>query len=178
MKAGLVLISIFSITLVFGQHFQPVENSSTISFAIKNFGVKVSGSFKGLHGSIQFDEKNLSASVFDVSVDANTVNTGNGTRDNHLRKEEYFDVQKFSKISFVSKQVSASGAEGMFTVTGTLTIKGTSKEISFPFKATRQMDGFLFTGSFKLNRRDYKVGGSSMILSDNLEVSLSVFAKK
>jgi polyisoprenoid-binding protein YceI len=178
MKAALVLLSILSLSVGFGQHYQPVQNSSAIQFTIKNFGLNVGGSFKGLQGSIQFDEKNIASSVFDVSVDANTVNTGNSARDKHLQKEEYFDATKFPRIHFVSTHMAPSATEGMFTISGTLTIKGTSKTISFPFKATRQADGILFTGSFKLNRRDYKVGGSSMILSDNLEVSLSVFAKK
>jgi polyisoprenoid-binding protein YceI len=61
---------------------------------------------------------------------------------------------------------------------GNLIIKGVSKEIKFPFKATPKDDGFLFEGEFKINRRDFKVGGNSLSLSDDVTVSLSVFAKK
>ena len=61
---------------------------------------------------------------------------------------------------------------------GNITIKGTTKEIQFPFKATPKDNGYLFEGSFKLNRRDFNVGGSSISMSDNLDVNLSVFAKK
>lgn len=59
-----------------------------------------------------------------------------------------------------------------------VTIKGINREISFPFMAVSQNGGWLFTGEFKLNRRDFKIGKSSLILSDNLAVSLSVMAIK
>jgi polyisoprenoid-binding protein YceI len=105
------------------------------------------------------------------------VNTDNDSRDNHLRKEEYFDVQSRPRIIFKSEKITA-GKSGNFQVSGKLTIKGTTKDISFPFKASAKDDGYLFDGSFQLNRRDFKVGGNSLVLGDNVSVSLSVFAKK
>ena len=172
-----IVFTCFSI-FVSGQTYTAVDNASSVKFMIKNFGVNVGGTFKGLQGKIHFSEADLTSCVFDVSVDANTVNTGINGRDNHLRKEEYFNIEKFPKISFVSKHLSATGKSGNYIITGNINIKGTVKEISFPFTATPQNDGFLFEGTFKLNRRDFKVGGSSLILSDNLIVSLSVIAKK
>ena len=59
-----------------------------------------------------------------------------------------------------------------------LTIKGTTKEISFPFKATAKGDDYLFEGEFPLNRRDFNVGGGSLTMSDHLTVSLKVLSKK
>jgi len=172
-----ISLSLFSLIST-GQNYQPVDQLSDIKFTIKNLGFNVTGTFKGLAGTIRFNATDPGSSSFNVTIDANTVNTGTGARDNHLRKEEYFDVAKYPKISFVSKQVTASGKNGGYTVTGNLTIKGVTKEISFPFTVTAKNDGLLFTGECKLNRRDFKVGGSSMVLSDNLVVSLKVFAKK
>ena len=60
---------------------------------------------------------------------------------------------------------------------GKITIKGVTKEINFPFTSTAKNGGYLFEGSFKLNRRDFGVGGDSISLSDGLTVSLSIFAK-
>ena len=160
------------------QNYLPVETGSVIRFSIKNFGLNVGGNFTGLKGTIRFTEADPASAMFDVTVDAHSVNTGNSGRDNHLKKEEYFDVQKYPVIRFISKHVVASGEPGLFTITGTMMIKGVSKEISFPFTVLKQQDGLLFTGTAKLNRRDFKVGGASMILSDNLTISLSVFAKK
>ena len=174
---------IFILTALFSlqgraQNYVPVAAGSAIKFSIKNFAVNVGGSFTGLKGTIHFNEADQASAMFDVTVDANSVNTGNNGRDNHLKKEEYFYVQKYPAIRFVSKHVITPGEPGLFTMTGIMMIKGVSKEISFPFNVTKQQDGLLFTGTVKLNRRDFKVGGSSLILSDNLTVSLSVFAKK
>ena len=60
---------------------------------------------------------------------------------------------------------------------GELNIKNHTKEISFPFLAEPSGDGYLFKGVFTINRRDFDVGGSS-IISDNAEISLSVYANK
>ena len=140
--------------------------------------MNVSGSFTGLEGKLSFDEKNPGASSFEVGIDANTINTGIGTRNNHLRQEEYFDVKNFPRIRFVSTKVTASNKAGTYFLFGKLTIKNTTHDISFPFTATPQDGGYLFNGEFKLNRRDYGVGGSSIVLSDNLTVNLAVLAKK
>src|SRR5438445_4759133 len=97
-------------------------------------------------------------------------------RDNHLRKEEYFDVQNYPRIRFVSTSVTVD-KNAHFTVTGQLTIKNTTKEISIPFTTTPKDGGYIFTGEFKLNRKDFQVGGSSTI-SNTLTVYFSVFARK
>jgi polyisoprenoid-binding protein YceI len=112
-----------------------------------------------------------------VSVDANTVNTDIDSRDSHLRREEYFDVAHFPRISFVSTRVTKTNNSGFLYVFGKLTIKGVTKEVKFPFKAVAQNGGYLFEGNFSINRRDFGVGGKSLSMGDNLDVYLSVFAK-
>jgi len=171
-----ILIAYCSLGTMYAQQYQPVNDKSSVKFSIKNFGVKTGGDFKGLEGSIEFDKSNPEKAQFDISIQASTVNTDNNSRDSHLRKEEYFDVEKFPKISFKSEKVTSKGSG--FSVTGKLTIKGVTKSVSFPFTAVPKEDGYLFEGSFDINRKDFKVGGNSMVLGDNVTVSLSVFAKK
>jgi polyisoprenoid-binding protein YceI len=166
------------VSCLFAQHYTPVDNGSAIKFSIKNFGTSVSGSFKGLKGKISFDPVNLPASSVSASVDAATVNTGTGSRDTHLKKEEYFNVAAFPRIGFVSAKITRDAKEGNFLMEGKITIKGVTKAVSFPFRATAKNDGYLFEGEFKLDRRDFGVGGKSLVMSDNLLVTLSVFAKK
>lgn len=167
---------LFSLVTLQAQQYQPVDAQSAVKFTIKNFGINTGGSFKGLDGTIEFDKDNADKTNFSMSVDANTVNTDNDSRDSHLRKAEYFDVANFPRITFKSDKVSGKGSK--MTATGQLTIKGVSKNISIPFTATPKDDGFLFEGGFQINRRDFKVGGNSVVLGDNVTVSLSVFAKK
>lgn len=160
------------------QHYIPVDETSSIVFTIKNFGINTTGVFKGLKGTIAFESGNVSSSLFHVNVDAETISTGIKARDNHLKKEEYFDAAKFPAISFVSSKLISKGDKKNYIIAGKLMIKGIVREISFPFIAEEQANGFLFTGNFSLNRRDFNVGRSSLVLSDKLNVSLKVFAKK
>ena len=131
-----------------------------------------------MEGTINFNPQDLTAASFDVSVDTKTVDTDIESRDNHLRREEYFNVEKYPKINFKSAKVTKTNSTDFLYMFGNITIKGVSKEIKFPFKATPKDDGYLFEGNFKLNRRDFGVGGNSLSLSDELTVTLSVFAKK
>jgi len=157
--------------------FKPSDEGSSVHFKIKNFGFNTGGSFSGLKGNIVFDPNNVQTANFDVTIDANSVNTDNNMRDGHLREETYFDTKNYPQIHFVSSKVTLSNKKDVYFVFGKLTIKKQTKDISFPFTAEPQNDGYLFKGSFKINRREFDVGGSSTI-SDDLEVVLSVLAKK
>jgi polyisoprenoid-binding protein YceI len=163
-------------TASFAQPYAPVSEGSTVTFKIRNFGFSVSGSFSGMGGIIYFDANNLPACRFDVSLDANSLNTGIDMRDNHLREVDYFDVKKYPSIHFQSTRVGASGPSGHYMVYGKLTIKNQTRDISFPFTATDSANDYRFKGEFKMNRKDFGVGGSSTI-SDNLELTLNVLAK-
>jgi polyisoprenoid-binding protein YceI len=157
--------------------FLPVDEGSTIGFKIRNFGINSEGSFKGLQGVIVFDPQNVGADSFDVSIDAASINTDNSMRDDHLRKEAYFDVGKYPRIRFVSTAVTMVDRNGHYKVTGKLTIKSTTKDISFTFSATPAGDDYIFKGSFTINRRDFDVGGAST-LSNELTVDLTVLARR
>ncbi len=159
-----------------GHTFLPADEGSTISFKIKNFGLNNEGSFKGLQGMIVFDPQNVAADSFDVSIDASSVNTDNDMRDDHLRKEAYFDAEKYPRIRFVSIAVTEVDGNGHYKVSGRLTIKSTTKEISFPFLATRAGDDCIFKGTFTINRRDFGVGGAST-LGNEVSLSLTVLAR-
>ncbi len=165
-------------SLLIAQSYIPSDKGSSVTFAIKNFGFNVTGSFKNLQGTIKFDPNNPEATIFKVTVDAATINTDNGSRDSHLKKEEYFDATKYPKISFSSDKVEKTNTAGLYIVKGKFTVKGTSKSISIPFSGTAQNGGYVFNGKVVINRRDFKVGGNSMVLSDNLTLTLNVFAPK
>lgn len=175
-KIVLMIIIVLTGNLAMAQ-YKLIDNGSSIQFKIKNFGININGSFTGLQGNIKFDIAHLNDANFDVSIDANTVNTSNEMRDNHLRNDTYFDVKNYPRIHFVSTKITASAKPGVQFIFGKLTIKNQTKDISFPFTATANNDGYLFKGSFNINRKDFGVGGTSVI-SDNLEVQLSILTKK
>ena len=87
------------------QEYTADNQKSKIGFVIKNLGLNVNGTFSGLKGTIVFDSEKLNDSQMEFSVNANSVNTDNEARDKHLRKEEYFDVDKFEFITFKSTKI-------------------------------------------------------------------------
>jgi polyisoprenoid-binding protein YceI len=171
------VFSLFLVNFLSAQTLAPVDKASEVKFRIKNLGFNTTGSFSGLAGVITFNPNNPDGCRFDVHIDAKTVNTGNDMRDKHLRDEDYFDVKNHPQIRFVSIKVTNTKKNGTLFVSGKLTMKGVTKEISFPFTATATQDGYLFNGEFSINRRDFKVGGGSTV-SDKLTVLLKVVAKK
>ncbi len=154
----------------------PVPNESDVHFTIKNFGFNVDGLFSGLEGDIRFNPDSVSVARFQVSVNAASINTDNSIRDGHLMEEDYLDVKNYPRIHFISENIRALNRKGSFMMTGKISIKNKTKEISFPFTASVSANGYLFTGSFRISRRDFDVGGSSTI-SDSLTVNLKVVAR-
>jgi polyisoprenoid-binding protein YceI len=145
--------------------------SSAITFTIKNAGLKVNGSFSGLEADIRFSPTEYKASTIKASVNANSIKTGIDARDNHLKKAEYFDAVNFPKITMES---SFFGKENnRFIGYFKLTIKGITKDITVPFT----FENNVFKGSFTIDRRQFKVGGNSFILSDNVKVDLLINTK-
>lgn len=174
-KRLLLALLLFTASASFAQ-YQPVDEGSALKFTINNLGFGVDGTFSGLAGKINFDMQNPSSAAFDVSIDAATVNTDNSLRDAHLKADAYFDVANYPRIRLTSAKISSNG-KNVYQFNGKLTIKNTSKDISFPFTAMNQPDGYLFHGAFKINRRDYNIGGTSTIANE-LQVQLNVHAKK
>ncbi|MES2275621.1 MAG: YceI family protein [Bacteroidota bacterium] len=177
MKKTIYVLLLLCIAKLSPAQYKPVEQGSSLKFTIKNLGFGVDGSFSGLEGNINFDAQNVAASSFDVTLNAATVNTDNNLRDEHLKGDAYFDVKNHPRIRLVSTKVAAANKSGTYNFSGELTIKGKTKAIAFPFTANPTADGYLFKGTFKMNRRDFAIGGASTI-ADELEVNLNIIAKK
>ena len=171
------LLILMSVQLTFAQGYKPADQGSAVGFEIKNLGFNTKGSLNGLDGKITWDPKDPGKAVFDVSVAAATINTDNEMRNDHLKKESYFDVEKYPRISMVSTSITGPDRSGHYTFNGKLTMKATTKEIFFPFIATPSGDDYIFKGEFTINRKDFDIGGSSTI-ANSLKVSLTVLAKK
>ncbi len=130
------------------------------------------GVFKEFKGSIAFDEQNPAASKFDVTIDVSTINTGNGLQNKHAKSDEWFDVAKYPQIRFVSKSIAKAGSG--YQVTGDLTLHGVTKTITFPFTFKKTPGGGEFTGSFTVNRNDYKLGKPGGDVGESIKIDLAV----
>lgn len=154
-------------TLLVNNKWTPMENAYLVKFNSKK-GKDFSGIFKGLKSDIVFDENNLSASKISASIDAGTVNTGNGMRNKHARQglgADQFPTVKFESTSIIK---NASGYEA----TGKLTIRDVSKEIKLPFTFTRGDNGGVFAGKFMVTPAEFHVDKSGT--PELLEIELSI----
>ncbi len=151
--------------------------NSKIGFKIKNAGLTVDGSFKGLEADIQFDPAKAYGNKIEASVDVKTINTSINARDNHLKKEEYFDAEKFPKITMKASSFS-KGDDGKFKGFFNVSIKGTTKSVPVIFSFVETNGKATFMGTFKINRLDYKVGESSWVMSDDVNITIVVEATK
>lgn len=88
----------------------------------------VKGEFDKVTGTIEYDDANPSAAKIDVTIDVASISTREAQRDAHLKSADFFDVEKFPTIRFVSKEVVKSG-EDTFEVVGDLTIHGVTKTV-------------------------------------------------
>lgn len=171
---------LFIATSAGAQNYTPVDAGSKVHFVIKNFGIGTGGDLTGLKGDITFLPENPSGSQFDVTVAAATIDTDNDMRDESLREEEYFDAKKFPVLKLTSTKIAKTNktSDGFYYFTGNLTIKGITKPVSFPFQAKKVNEDYVFTGTFDIDRTNFGVGESNLVLSNKVAVSLTVTAKK
>lgn len=176
----IMLLFSFSINAQAQFNFKPSDEGSKIHFIIKNFGINTGGDLKGLSGSIEIDPYHLDKAVFNVSVEAKTIDTDNKMRDDHLRSGSYFDAEKFPLITIRSTRINLPKDKKTqaYYFTGTLTMHGVTKNVSFPFTTSSKGKDQLFTGSFQINRSDFGIGSSGGVMGSTVKISLSVLAKK
>lgn len=149
--------------------FQAQEWKIAEGYSVKFDGGDPSGEFTGLKGTILFDEQNLGASKFDVTIDASSINTGNGMKNTHAKGANWFDVEKYPTIAFSSNSIAktASGYEAK----GTLEMHGIKKEITMPFTFANNT----FASTFEVNRHDFSLDdGKHEKMVPNMKVSLTV----
>ena len=133
---------------------------STIEFVAKHMMITtVKGRFTEFDGTILANEQNIADSKVDVVMKAGSLDTRSDQRDQHLRSPDFLHVEEFEDVTFHS--TSVSGTKEKFTVTGDLTIRGTTKPITLdvtfegqgkdPWGGTRAS----FSAHGKFDRRDY-----------------------
>jgi polyisoprenoid-binding protein YceI len=171
MKSLLVSISLLVLLGSGVANAQTSTTRSTITFEIKNMGITTGGSLGGLITKINFNPNNLDASTIEASVDVNTINTENSGKDEHLRSADFFDVAHYPRMTLKSIAIKHKRGNN-YTGTFVLTIKGKAKQVEIPFTYLDKGNTAEFKGTFKINRLDFGVGGSSMILSDEVTVNL------
>ena len=158
---------------------------SQVGFRIRHVVAKVSGRFAKFDGTIKIDTKDITKSSVEVNIDAASVNTDNEARDKHLKSADFFETEKFPAITFKSTAVKEP-AKGKLEVTGNLTIKGVTKQVTIPItnagthagmKPGTVLAGFI-DGALKINRNDFNIKYGPGILGDEVDITLDIEAGK
>ena len=156
---------------------------STLGFTAKHMMVsETTGTFDQFEGKITFDPQDLAAFKAEAAIQAQSINTRNEKRDGHLRSADFFDIAQFPTITFASKSITPAG-EG-YTMTGDLTMKGVTKEVSIPVTITGPVGSAIgLAGSFTLNRQDYGITWNKTLdqgglaVSNEIKVNINIEAK-
>ena len=145
------------------------SSKSEVIFEIGNLGFNtVEGKFKKMSGEVTFNPNNLSRASFDVCVSASTIDTNSRKRDEHLKNEDFFHVEKYPKICFKSQSVSRK--DDGYLVKGKLTMHGVTKNVEIPFSHNENT----FIGTLTVNRYDYNLGSqtSKFMVSEEAEIQI------
>ncbi|WP_247233032.1 YceI family protein [Telluribacter sp. SYSU D00476] len=147
--------------------------SYSVKCKIRNAGIPVTATFTDLQANLRFDPSRPTESTLTASLGANTIKTGVSLRDYQLRSRNYLYADKYPRLLMQSKQIRAVGKNsyvGQFD----LTLRGVTKVVEVPFSFVQQGNLVTCKGKFSINRRDFGVGGSSLILDDKVDIVVEV----
>lgn len=166
------------------------QGHSNIDFSIRHMMIaKVKGAFEQFDAVIEADPEDLTTAKIEFSIDAASVNTRSADRDNHLRSADFFEVEKYPKLTFKAEKIVKTG-DNTYDVTGTLTIRDVSRQETF--SVTYEGSGkdpwgnvkVGFSGEGKINRKDYgltwnaalETGG--FLVGDEVKIDFEIQAAK
>ena len=157
-----------------------VDNAhSKLTFIVTHLGISdVSGLFKNFDVKVNASKEDFSDAVFELSADVNSINTEVEMRDNHLRNADFFEVEKYPKLTFKSTSIKPTGKNN-YQLTGDLSLHGVTKPVTMNllYRGTvenpmskKATSGFQVTGTIK--RSDFGIGGGfpEAIISDEVRI--------
>lgn len=164
-------------------------NHSTFEFAVRQVVVStIKGAFSGVSGEIHFDPERPENASVRAEIDISTLDTHHAGRDAKILGEGFFEVEKYPTATFESTRVASTG-DGRFAVTGDLTLRGVTREVTFDttFQGTHlQVDGTprgAFIALASINRTDFGFGlgnqlpGGGMTHTDEVKLAMYTTVK-
>lgn len=161
------------------------DTHSATSFTVRHMMVSnLRGEFGKITGTVNLDDKDISKSSVEITVDVNSINTRNAERDTHLKSPEFFDAAKFPTVTFKSTKVTQAGG-GKLKLTGDLTLHGVKKTVTFdvegPSPEVKDPWGNVkrgATATAKINRKEFGLSWNKTLEAGGVliadEVTLSI----
>lgn len=175
------------------QRFDIDRSHSAIEFSVRFMGLSnVRGAFSQFGGTIMYDTADARHSTVSVVIQTKSINTNVESRDNDLKSENFFDVEKYPLMVFRSERIDRT--KSGFVARGPLTMHGVTKPVAIAFKQTHSLMSDAwgnkrlgFIGHLSLNRKDFGILGTKfwnsefdpgrMSISDNVDIELDVEAE-
>lgn len=164
---------------------------SEVNFKVKHLMIStVTGNFGTYEGSVETaNEEDFTNAKISFSANIDSISTGQEQRDGHLKSGDFFDAEKFPKLTFASTSMEKADDEN-YTLTGDLTIKGTTKQVTLKAEFGGIMGDFYgntkagFDISGKINRQDFgltwgavtEAGG--VVVSDEVRLAFNIQVSK
>jgi polyisoprenoid-binding protein YceI len=157
-------------------------NHTQVDFQIRRVPVSnVRGSFSGITGTVNWDEKNPSKSSVEVVIPTTSISTANAMRDKDLKSPNFFDVEKYPTMIF--KSTAVTGTPGKLQVIGDLTLAGVTKSVTLmvdgptpPTKMGKLIIGFAATGTVKRSDFNFASKYPIAILGDEIKFTIDAEA--
>lgn len=179
-KIALMFLGVVLSVSVFAQAtWEADPYHSKLTFSTTHLGIAdIAGLFQSFEASVVSGKEDFSDAVFELSVDVNSINTEVEMRDNHLRSEDFFHVEKYPSMTYKSTKIRKAG-KNKYKLTGELTLHGVTKEVTMDLwyrgtienpQSGAETAGFQLTGT--LNRSDFNIGSGfpSAMISDKVQI--------
>lgn len=167
--------------------FQIDKAHSEANFQVRHLITKVRGRFSDFTGTIEFDREHPAQSKVDFSIQAQSIDTNEATRDNHLRSDDFFAVEKYPTITFRSTKITPRGSD-RYDVEGDFTIRDVTKRIVVPVahlgtaKDPWGNEKLAFEAETTINRKDYGLNWNAaletggFLVGDEVKIELQIQA--
>lgn len=154
---SLLLASLFASAVVSAAPLKVDPAKSSVTATFKQMGVPVEAKFKQFTAQIDYDAAKPAASKATVEIQTASLDLGDPDYNKEVTKKEWFNTAQFPKASFVSSSIAPAGA-GKLNVTGKLTIKGRTANVSFPLVAKTEAGKQVFEGQLPIKRLAFNIG--------------------
>lgn len=157
-------------------------SKSSVTTTYKQTGVASDGIFRKFNVSLDYDPAKITETKVQVEIDMNSYDLGDESYNTEIRKKEWFNSTQFPKAGFVSSAVKTSGP-GKLDVTGKLTLKGKTIDVSMPVTSKQEGSNTVFEGVLPIKRLTFAIGEGewkdTSVLEDEVRVKfkLTVTAK-
>ena len=155
------------------------KQESSVKFNVKA-SVAIEGTFEKWDAALTFPSTDVTTGVLDIKIDAASVNTGSGMKDDKLKSKDFFDVKDDPYITFHSDKVVQTGPN-TFEIPGKFTIRGVSKDETLTFAATGKGTGSgEVKGTMAFDRKQYGMnsGIPFIKIADRVEVTVDLYGKR